>query len=252
MEKTFLQHEKSLLTVMLQCETPETAIGRIRNSLCYGAEAFGLQVESLKTEYQNEETYKRIFDEMQEKPIYATYYRCANNIGKTDDELAEGLLALADSGATLCDVIGDLYDLQPDELAVDEDAVKKQMHLIDELHNRGAEVLMSSHVMKYTPADRVLEIAFEQKRRGADVAKIVTAADDMEQQIENLRITNLLRRELGIPFLYLSVGECSVHRRLGSKLGCCMNLCVYEHDALSTKAQPLLSIAKKVRDDMGV
>ena len=48
-------------------------------------------------------------------------------------------------------------------------------------------LLFIIHIYKYAPADRVLEIAFEQKRRGADIIKIVTAADTMEQQIENLR-----------------------------------------------------------------
>ena len=109
---------------------------------------------------------------------------------------------------------------------------------------------MSSHVLKFTPAERVLEIALEQKRRGADIIKIVTGADNMEQQIENLRITDLLKRELGAPFLFLSCGECSLHRRLGIKLGCCMSLCVYEHDALSTPMQPLLSTMKLVRDSI--
>lgn len=70
----------------------------------------------------------------------------------------------------------------------------------------------------------------------------------MEQQIENLRITDLLKRELGAPFLFLAGGECSIHRRLGWKLGCCMALCVYEHDTLSTPTQPLLSTMKTVRD----
>ena len=94
----------------------------------------------------------------------------------------------------------------------------------------------------------MLEVALEQKRRGADVIKIVTGADTMEQQIENLRITDLLKRELGAPFLFLSGGKCKLHRRLGITLGCCMCLCVYEHDALSTPAQPLLSTMKTVRD----
>ena len=107
---------------------------------------------------------------------------------------------------------------------------------------------MSSHLYKYAPAERVLEITLEQKRRGADIIKIVTAANNMEQQIENLRITDLLKRELEVPFLFLSGGECSLHRRLGIKLGCCMSLCVYEHDALSTPSQPLLSTMKIVRD----
>lgn len=111
-------------------------------------------------------------------------------------------------------------------------------------------MLMSSHILKFTPADRVLEVALEQKRRGADIIKIVTGADSMEEQIENLRITNLLKRELGAPFLFLSGGECSIHRRLGFKLGTCMTLCVYEHDTISTVTQPLLSTMKKVRDEI--
>lgn len=248
MKTTFLNHEKALLTVMLQCETPETAIGRIRNANSLGADAYGLQVESLKPEYQNTDTYKRIFAEMQGKPSYVTNYRMANNNGKTDEELAKGLIELADSGATLCDVMGDMFSKHSEELTDNEEAINKQITLINELHSRGAEVLMSSHLYKFAPAKRVLEIAFEQKRRGADIIKIVTGADNMEQQIENLRITDLLKRELGAPFLFLSGGECSIHRRLGIKLGCCMALCVYEHDALSTPAQPLLSTMKKVRD----
>ena len=104
---------------------------------------------------------------------------------------------------------------------------------------------------KFTPADRVLEIALEQKRRGADIAKIVTGAADMEQQIENLRITNMLKKELGIPFLFLSSGVSEIHRRLGMHLGNCMQLCVYEHDAFSTFPQPLLTVSKTIRDDLG-
>jgi len=251
MKTTFLNHEKPLLTVMLQCETPDVAIGRIRNALHSGGEAFGLQVESLLEEYQNADTYQKIFKEMRGKPVYVTYYRGHRNRGKTDEELVEGLLGLADCGATLVDVMGDLYDPQPDEVAIDSTAVQKQMELIDKFHRKGTEVLMSSHVRKYTSAERVLEIALEHKRRGADISKIVTAAENMEQQIENLRITNLLKQELGIPFLFLSGGECTIHRRLGMKLGCCMHLCVYEHDVRSTFSQPLLSVSKVIRDDLG-
>ena len=63
MSRTFLNQKDHLLTVMLQCKTPEIAIGRIRNANCLGAEAYGLQVESLNPEYQNAETYKKIFAE---------------------------------------------------------------------------------------------------------------------------------------------------------------------------------------------
>ena len=147
--------------------------------------------------------------------------------------------------------MGDYFCRHPEELTDDEDAIKKQMELIDKLHSCGAEVLMSSHICKFTPAERVLEVALEQKRRGADIIKIVTGAETMEEQIENLRITDLLKRELGAPFLFLSGGECSIHRRLGGKLGNCMTLCVYEHNHRSALMQPLLSVMKDVRDNLG-
>ncbi len=248
MKPTFLDHVGSLLTVMLQCETPAVAIGRIRNANMLGADAYGLQVESLKPEYHTPDTYQKIFAEMKGRPCYVTNYRGAQNKGKTDEELAEGLVALAQSGATLCDVMGDMFCKHPDELTDNQQAIQKQMQLIEKLHGLGAEVLLSSHILKFTPAERVLEVALEQKRRGADIIKIVTGADTMEEQIENLRITDLLKRELGAPFLFLSGGECTLHRRLGMKLGCCMALCVYEHDAHSTPAQPLLSTMKTIRD----
>lgn len=247
---SFLNQNKPLLTVMLECRNPETAIGKIRNANCLGADAYGFQAEKLEPQYRNPETYKKIFAAMGGRPSYVTNYRSTSNIGKTDEELAEGLLELVDCGATLADVMGDYFCRCPGELTDNEEAIKKQMELIDKIHDKGAEVLMSSHIQKFTPAERVLEVALAQKSRGADIIKIVTGASTMEEQIENLRITDLLKRELGAPFLFLSGGVNTLHRRLGIKLGCCMALCVYEHDYMSTPAQPLLSIIKKVRDDI--
>ena len=242
----FLTSDKPALTVMLQCRTPEVAIGRIRNALHLGADAFGLQVESLLPEYQNPETYQRIFKEMRGKPAYVTNYHSSSNKGKSDEELAEGLLTLADCGATLCDVQGDLFAPHPLQMTEDAAAIEKQIALIDAIHSKGAEVLMSAHTNCYLPGEKVLELAMEQKRRGADIIKIVTDAADMQAQMENLKIADLLKRELGAPFLFLSGGECGILRRLGTKLGCCMALCVYEHDALSTPGQPLLSVMKQL------
>ena len=234
---TFLTYEKPLITCMVQAETPE----RIKEliTLSDGAEAFGMQFCRLAPEYRKKEVYRELF-EYAKTPTYVTNYRYGYNEGKNDKELAEGILTLAECGATLCDVMGDIFDKQADELARDTSAIDKQMKLIDELHARGAEVLMSSHVFKFTPVERVLEIALEHQRRGADICKIVTGADTMEEQIENLRIIDMLKQRLDIPFLFLSVGESHILRRIGSSLGNCMTLCVYEHDALATKAQPLL------------
>ena len=83
--------------------------------------------------------------------------------------------------------------------------------------------------------------ALAQQARGADIAKIVTFANNEAEEMENLRITTLLKQELKIPFLYLSGGECRLHRRMGALLGNCMVLCVQQYDALATPAQPLLT-----------
>jgi 3-dehydroquinate dehydratase type I len=133
--------------------------------------------------------------------------------------------------------MGDMFDRQPGEMTTDPAAVEKQKKLIVDLHEAGVEVLMSSHVLKFTPAEEVLEIARRQQERGVDIVKIVTGAENMEQQLENLRITNLLKQELKVPFLFLSGGECGLHRRIGPMLGCCMYLCTPNG---STGVQPNL------------
>ena len=251
MKPTFLTYEKPLLTVMVQASCPKRVKELMDKARPEGAEAFGMQFCRMKEEYRREDIYRELFAYARGMAVYVTNYRSGENEGKTDEQLAEELLALAECGATLCDVVGDFFDRQPDELARKEAAVKKQMTLVDELHKRGAEVLMSSHVLKFTPAERVLEIAMEHQRRGADICKIVTGADTMEQQLENLKIIHMLKEKLKIRFLFLSGGECRILRRIGGELGCCMYLCVAEHDALATPAQPLLRDVKAIRDHMG-
>ena len=247
--KTFLTYERPLLTCMVQADNPERIKELIDLSRPEGAEAFGMQFCQLKKEYRNKKTYRELFAYASPMPVYVTNYRNRiSNAEKSDDVLAAELVELAECGATLCDVMGDYFDHCEGELTMNEEAVKKQMKLIDELHKRGAEVLMSSHVLKFMPAERVLEIAREHERRGADICKIVTDAENTEQQIENLRIINLLKKNLKIPFLFLAGGECRILRRIGGSLGCCMYLCVHEYDEYATKAQPLLHDIKIIRD----
>lgn len=250
MKHLFLEQGKPLLTVMVQADNPERIKELIDKSVPEGAEAFGIQFEQMKSEYRTQKVYNDLFSYAKDKLVYVTNYRTAKNEGKSDTQLAEELLELADCGADLCDVMGDCFDRQPDELAVDKTAIEKQKELIRKIHNKGAKVLMSSHVLKYIPAEMVLEIALEHQRRGADICKIVTGADTMEEQIENLKIINMLKQNLKIPFLFLCGGECKMLRRIGGELGCCMYLCVHEYDELATPAQPLLKNLKAIRDNM--
>lgn len=250
MKPSFFDYDKALLTVMVQADNPERIKELIDKSIPEGAEAFGMQFERMKSQYRTQAVYHDLFSYAGDKPIYVTNYREGFNEGKTDDELAEEMLVLAECGADLCDVMGDCFDRQPDEVAIDESAIKKQMELIKKLHDRGAKVLMSSHIYKFTDADRVLEIALEHQKRGADICKIVTGADTAEQELENLKIINMLKENLKIPFLFLCIGECNILRKIGGKLGCCMYLCVHEHDELASPSQPVLKKVKAIRDNI--
>ena len=247
MRKSFFENDKALLTVMVQADNPDRIKELIDKSVPEGAEAFGMQFEQLKPEYRTKEVYRDLFTYTKDKPVYITNYRHTTNEGKSDEVLAKELIEFAECGADLCDVMGDYFDRQPDEVAVSKTAIEKQKELIRKIHDKGAKVLMSSHVYKYTPAERVLEIALEHQSRGADICKIVTGASNMEEQLENLKIINMLKEKLDIPFLFLCVDECSIIRRIGGELGCCMYLCVHEHDALATAAQPLLKDVKIIR-----
>lgn len=256
MKPTFLNQNRPLITGMIQKDNPDEMRYAVKNSIYDGADALGIQLENLKKEFKTEENYKKIFAACAGRPIYITNYRGRGNAEVTDDELAEELLKALGCGATLGDVPGSWFD--PDsamgkelELTMKQDAIDKQMRIIERIHEMGKEALMSSHILKFTPAETILEVAHEQVRRGADVVKIVAAGNSDEEQMENLRITTLLKKELDAPFLFLSGGTHSkIHRMIGAQLGCVTYLAVPEHDGHSVPTQPTVKAAKAVRDNL--
>lgn len=249
MKKSFLNRENPPLTLLFCPNTVCGAIETIKRGIEDGAEAFCIQTESLLPEYRNPTSYEKIFESAEGLPIYVTNYRHHSNENLSDDELANGLLTLAGCGATLCDVMGDMFCPTAGEMTTDPAAVEKQIRLTERLHEKGAEVLMSSHVLKYIPAGEVLRIALHQRERGADIIKIVTGADTAEQQIDNLRTTTVLSDTLDTPFLFLSGGHCDIHRRIGAMLGCCMYLCSLDDSVNPKPVQPMLKKVKAIRDN---
>ena len=248
----FFNGKKAVLCAMVQGKTPERIKELMDSCKSEGAEAFGMQFEQLLPEYKTDEILKGLFEYAKDLPVYFTNYRFGTNEGKSDEVLANELVHLAELGGSLADMMGDYFDKTDGELTMNGDAVKKQKALIEKLHSTGAKVLMSSHVLKFTPAERVLEIALEHQRRGADISKIVTFANNTAQEMENLRIVTLLKERLDIPFLFLAGGECRILRRIGGELGCCTYLCVHEYDEVATNTQPLLKNVKAIRDNLEV
>lgn len=248
MKPTFLKYHKPLLTAMIQCSTPRECIIKIKASLAEGAEAFGIQLCRLKKEYRTKEILTEIFNACGGKPIYVTSYRYAENGGYTDDACVKLLLLAVDSGATLCDVMGDIFERSPQyELAESNEAVQKQKLLIDEIHRRGGEVLMSSHTNKSTTIEENLMIAKAHIERGADIIKIVNNAegtDEIPKYIEAIqKITQMTDKKL----LFLVSGKGRIIRYIGPSLGVCMYLCVQSYGENDTPDQPVLKTLKEMR-----
>ena len=245
----FLQNRKPVVTVMVQSKTVENAVNMIRNAVYEGADAFGLQICQLAAEERKK--IGEIYAAADGRPFYITNYRYVYNTGISDEECMNGLLEGLRMGGTLGDIMGDTFDKCSNELTRKPTAVDRQKKLIDEIHSMGKEVLMSSHLYRFANAEEVLEIAYEQQKRGADIAKIVTSADCEEEEMENIRITSLLKKELRIPFLFLSGGtHCKIHRLVSPMLGSCMSLCVWQYDELATKNQPPLHFVRYITDHM--
>jgi 3-dehydroquinate dehydratase len=248
---TFLNREHPLLVAMVQEKTPDDAICVIVNALYDGAEAFGIQLCYLLPEYRNVETLKKIFSYCEGRPIYITSYRGGASKGLSDEECAELLLLGLEAGATLCDVVGDYFAPTPDQLTFDPEAIAGQRVLIEQIHARGGEVLISTHTSRYFDEEEVLSYAREQIARGADVVKIVTKSNSEDEQMDALNTIHRLKKELDRPFLYLVGGSHTrLVRQIGPALGCCMYLCVERHLPVTAKMQPRLRSTKALRDAM--
>lgn len=227
--KTFLGQSRPMITVMLKSKNTGALIEEIKRTSAQGAEAYGLQLEGLQKQYLNRQDLTDIFQAMEDKPCYVTNYARGNINGQnqSDEMLEEELLLALDCGAVLCDVRADMFDRCVGEFTLQDTAVEKQKELIREIHRKGKEALMSSHIFQFTPKEQVYAIAHAMQERGADIAKVVAIADDEKELTEAFETLLLLKKEIVIPTLFLCNGFCSYkHRMLGPLLGSCMYLTV--------------------------
>ena len=157
----------------------------------------------MRSEFRNTESLETIIDSV-DLPFMFFFYRSEKD--PDDDKRQELLLAAADAGASMIDVMGDLYDPSPMEITHDRDAIEKQKRLIEEIHSRGSDVVISSHMSCSRTAEQVIEHLKEVESRGPDVVKIVTAVNTEEELAEAFRTTMALRHEIIKPFIHLCNG----------------------------------------------
>ena len=147
--------------------------------------------------------------------------------------------------------MGDLYDPSPMELTRNPAAVDKQKQLIDRIHGKGADVVISSHMQCPRTAEQALEHLSEAAKRGADAVKIVTTVNSDDELAEAFRTTLLLKRELKLPFIHLCNGSYSrPHRFMGPALGVSILFAVSRYEPRYGMGQPTIRAMKTVLQNM--
>ena len=242
--------EPKIASMIMEPTVPD-AIARIRNSIYDGADLIALHLEFLDLAHHNYKDLKRIFAYAGSKPVYTMNYRNAGRPGLSDDDLVGAQLIAAEAGASMVDIMGDIFDRSPLQLTHDPAAIEKQKRMVDQFHQRDCEVMFSSHTWTFMTAEQTLEHCEELISRGADMVKIAMCAFTDEQMDEVYRTTLMMRRELKVPFLHVAMGQYGKrHRILAPMLGSCMALCMQSYNQVCNKEQPILRAARAVFDNV--
>ena len=91
----FLYKNDAIVTVMVQSDEPDGIKALMDKAAPSGAEAFGVQTETLRPEFKTEKVLRGLFS-YKSVPTYVTNYRYGTNSGKSDEALADELVALAE------------------------------------------------------------------------------------------------------------------------------------------------------------
>ncbi len=250
MRPSFLRLQSPYLAAIIEAGTPEGTIASILKCEHDGAEAFAVSLASWERDKVTLDELVRVFH-CTGRPMMPLCYRSGNLAADRmdDDARAELLLLAVDAGAAACDIMGDLYDPAPRERTRDRQAIEKQRRLIDRIHAKGAEVVMSSHAPnEFLTGEEILEHLSDFVSRGADIPKIVARADSDDEVVEAFRTTVLLKRELKAPFVHLCSGRYGrLQRFVAPSLGAALT---FGMENSAQGPQPLVSSARGLLNEL--
>ena len=243
--------KKPLLTCVITDNTTRKCIATIRNAIYDGADAFYLDYSKLDDEDRTVSSLKKIFDYCEDKPVMVMCYRRKLRPDMTDEKIADGLLRSIEAGASIVDVLGDLYNQSPLQLSKDPESFEKQKKLVERIHSMGGEVMMSSHTWIPMTSKQTLEHARELLSRGADMIKIACTASSEEEVTMAFHSTLKLKNEFNAPFLHVCMGQYGkLHRVISPMIGSSMALCVQSYNDVGMYDQVLLKATKAVFDNL--
>ena len=204
-------------------------------------------------------------------PVLALNYNNAyggGDAGFSEEERVESLLRAVRAGAAGIDMQGYTFDVRskngyfggnglsfaaraPREVVTDERIVARQRALIEEVHACDAEVLLSCHPGVRMNADEVVELALFLEKRGPDIIKIVTVAENEDDLAESIRAMLALKREVRTPVAYHANGKAGLLSRvINPVLGGHIAFCVDRYTAGSFPEQPALTAVRAAVDNL--
>ena len=251
LKRSFCNRQEVAVSLLYKPRSAAEAVAVARSAEADGADGIALEMSALPEEDRSTETLRGIIGCVQ-LPFMFINYRNDSIHGADDEARQQYLLRAAEAGADVIDVMGDLYAPAPRELTSDPAAIAKQRALIDEIHAKGAHVLISSHATKeFVPPEDVLAMMKEQSARGADILKVVTAVNTDEEFQESVRTMLLLNKELDKPFIYLAGGKFGkMVRYMGPKFGVAVEFGVHDYEPGGIYSQPTIRSFRKVLDNL--
>ncbi len=188
-----------------------SAIAEIKNCMYDGADMIDLHLSCLE---KNDVSTLRTIVDSSKLPILALNdNRTVNweDCGLTEEERAESFLRAVEAGASGVDMQGytfhapsrdgfcgeDKYSFtkgNPKEIVTDEAIITKQCEFIENVHSKGAEVLLSCHPGIAMNSTQVVELALFLEKRNPDIIKIVTSATNEDEMLESIKTMLLLKK----------------------------------------------------------
>ncbi len=240
MRPSFAFGPSPMIVGVIKQRTVRDAIAEIKNGEVRGARGFDLHLATLDEEFRNVESISQIVNAT-DKPILALNYNNGffGDLGMNEEERTALLMAAVDAGVSAVDLQGYSFDTEakggfvddayipeglgleflavkkPREVALKPEIIEKQKKFIDEVHAKGAEVLVSMHFGVHLSFEELKAVAtFARDVKGADIIKMVTPCETDEQLAECISSTILLKRDLPFPFSYHANGKKGLKSRM--------------------------------------
>ena len=117
MRRLFFQKpDATAITAIMSGKTPESLIAQSRGAEFDGADAIAIDLCDLLPEFRNRESLERVVNAVNLPFMFYFYRNDRHKVANDDESRQVLLLAAAEAGGGMIDVMGDLYDPSPNEI----------------------------------------------------------------------------------------------------------------------------------------